>query len=139
MACQYNTSTFKGLSEYRNSNMDCQNTVVEVGDCVAELRPYIYPRKVIYNDFLGSAIISLFCFCLDGRARERTCAHSSRWLVHHKRWFLTSSSLAINFCIIHCSQAFLGRKRHFKHQPTSSSCAFTRLLRVNFIATSASL
>ena len=44
-ACQYNTSTWKGLSEYRSS------TVV-VGDCAVELRLYIYPRKIIYNGFL---------------------------------------------------------------------------------------
>ena len=45
---------------------DYHNTEVVVGDCAAELRPYIEPRKIIFNDFLGSATILLFCFCLDG-------------------------------------------------------------------------
>ena len=47
---------------------DCQNTGAVVRDLAADLRPYIYPRKVIHNNFLGSATISLFCFCLDGCA-----------------------------------------------------------------------
>ena len=36
----------------------------------------------------------------------------------------------------YCSQDFLGRNRHFKHQPISSYYAHTCLLRVSFIATS---
>ena len=82
MACQYNTSTWKGLSEYKSSSRDCQNTGVV---CAAGVRAYIYPRNIIYNDLLGSAPISLFCFCLDGRARKRTCAHSSRRLASPER------------------------------------------------------
>ena len=60
MTCQYNSSTRKGLSEYSSSRRDYQNTAVV---CAAGLRQYIYPRNTIYNDFLGSATISLFCFC----------------------------------------------------------------------------
>ena len=37
----------------------CQNTAVV---CAAGLRPYIYPRNIIYNVFLVSATISLFVF-----------------------------------------------------------------------------
>ena len=37
MACQYNTSTWKGLSEYRISGSDCQNTAVVVGEFAVEL------------------------------------------------------------------------------------------------------
>ena len=120
---------------------DRYNTeVVVVGDRAAELRPHIYPRKYIYNDFLGSATSYLFCFCLGGWVCKRTCAQSSRRLASHGRSFPTSSSLDPNFCIIvHCSQAFLGRKRHFKHQRISSSCTFACPLPVGFIATSASL
>ena len=47
------TEVYLGLSEYR----------IVVGEFAAELRPYIYPRNMIYNVFLGSATISLFCFC----------------------------------------------------------------------------
>ena len=44
-------------------NFSCQNTAVVVGDHVAELRPYICSRKIIYSDFLGSATTSvLFLF-----------------------------------------------------------------------------
>ena len=47
-----------GLSENtRSSRRDCQNTAVV---CAAGLRQYIYSRNIIYNDFLGSATISLF-------------------------------------------------------------------------------
>ena len=44
----------------RSSSWDCHNIVV--GESAAELRQYIYPRNIIYNDFLGSATISLFVF-----------------------------------------------------------------------------
>ena len=84
-------------------------------------------------------MLFLFVFCLDGRARKRTSAHSSRRLSSHERQFLTSSSLALNFCIAYCSRAVLGRKRHFKHQLISPFCALACLLRVSFIATSASI
>ena len=49
MACQYNSSTRKRLSdaEDRNSSWDCQNPAIVVGEFAAELRHYIYPRKVI--------------------------------------------------------------------------------------------
>ena len=53
----------KGLLENKSSSRGCQNTGVIVGYCAAEMRPYIYPRNVIYNDFLGSAILFL-CFFL---------------------------------------------------------------------------
>ena len=62
MTCQYNSSIWKRLSEYRSSSRDCQNTAIVVGEFAAELRPYSYPRNIIYNVFLGSATISLFCF-----------------------------------------------------------------------------
>ena len=50
MACQYNSGTWKRLSEYRRevcSGWDCQNTAIVVGEFAAELRPYIYPRNII--------------------------------------------------------------------------------------------
>ena len=53
---------------------DCQNTGLVVGDHAVELRLYIYPRKNIYNDLLGSATISRFWFCLYGRV-ELVSAH----------------------------------------------------------------
>ena len=59
-------------TEYRSSSWDCQNTAIVVGEFAAELRPYIYPKNIIYNVFLGSATVSLFCFCRDGKARKRT-------------------------------------------------------------------
>ena len=49
-------------TEDRSSSCDCQNTAIVVGEFAAELRPYIHPRIVIYNVFLGSATISLVCF-----------------------------------------------------------------------------
>ena len=60
MTCQYNRSTWKGPSEYGSSSRDCQNTAIV---CAAGVRPYIYPKNIFYNDFLGSATIVLFCFC----------------------------------------------------------------------------
>ena len=74
MTRQYNSSTWKGLSEYRNSRRDCQNVAVV---CAAGLRQYIYPRNIIYNDFLRSATISLFCFV------ERVGLVSIHLLTHH--------------------------------------------------------
>ena len=50
-------------TEDSSRSWDCQNTAIVVGKFAAELRPYIYPRNIIYNVFLGSATISLFCFC----------------------------------------------------------------------------
>ena len=57
--------------QYMEETVRIQNTEVVVGtvriqqfgEFSAELRPYIYPRNIIYNVFLGSATISLFCFC----------------------------------------------------------------------------
>ena len=50
-------------TEDRSSSWDCQNTAIVVEEFAAELRSYIYPRNITYNVFLGSATISLFCFC----------------------------------------------------------------------------
>ena len=99
MACQYNTSTWKGLSEYRSSSSDYQNGMLRrsrrvliflkkiyidlVGYHAAELEHYSPRKKAIFNALLGSATIVLFNFCLGGSTR--TCAHSSRWLVSHER------------------------------------------------------
>ena len=54
MACQHNTSTWKGLSEYRSSSRDCQNKVMVVGDHAVELERYYPRKKFICNDLLGS-------------------------------------------------------------------------------------
>ena len=42
-------------TEDKSSSWDCQNTAIVVGEFAAELRPYIYPRNIIYKVFLGSA------------------------------------------------------------------------------------
>ena len=44
------------------SSWDCQNTAKVVGEFAAELRPYIYPRNIIYNDFLGQLLFLCFVF-----------------------------------------------------------------------------
>ena len=70
-------------TEDRSSSWDCQNTAIVVGELAVELRPYIYPRNIIYNDFLGSATIVSVLFLFDRRARARTFAHSPLWLTPH--------------------------------------------------------
>ena len=56
MACQ-DINTQEGLSEYRSSSRNCQNTAIVVGDHAVELERYYLRKKVICNDFFGSAIV----------------------------------------------------------------------------------
>ena len=134
MACQYKRymeKTVRIQKTERSSSWDCQNTAIVVGELAAELRQYNCPRKLLQRFVRISDHCPCFVFVWTA-----VLAHL---LTPHIGWLPTQASFSPDFCIVHCSQAVLGRKRHFKYQTISSSCALTCLLRVSLIATSVSL
>ena len=99
MACQYNTSTWKGLPKYSSSSWGICGEIGTVD--------IILGRKVFVTNSWGHATTIFVLFLFDGRARARARAHSSRKLASHERKFLTSFSLALNFCIVIVPKLFL--------------------------------